>query len=249
MTATMLSIDPNLLTFFFGLILLMIFGWFIASVSERRKRILGSVLAVLLVAFCLKSLIPPLDIGDSKATCSNGKLHLGIDLRGGVSFPGAACGPRAIRKITPQLQEQAVGVINKRINKLGVSEPVITPQGQDRILVQIPAIKPAEIELAKEQLQKVAKLEFKYVYPGSAKLIPAIDAGEAPIPPGYEIKAFNEPDAMGKPQTYRILVRARLTSVAKPCDLRLYAYFGNRWLPRGFRRFRQGRGYRIYSGI
>ena len=63
------------LTFFVGLLLLILFGWYLASDLPVRKRWLGLVLSVLLVAFCLEETIPP-----SK------KIKLGLDLRGGTSF-------------------------------------------------------------------------------------------------------------------------------------------------------------------
>src|SRR6202012_4211102 len=93
------------------------------------------------------------------------------------------------------------------INSLGVSEPVITPQGADRILVQIPAIGQDEIAKAKAQLQKVAKLEFKYVSPDSKRMIAAIDAGETIVPPNYEIKTYKESNLAGKIEEVRVLVK------------------------------------------
>jgi SecD/SecF fusion protein len=177
------------ITFFFGLILLILFGWYIATDSGRRKRIAGTVLTVLLVAFCIQSAYPP--FGPS------GKIHLGLDLQGGTSF--------LIRLDTPangtldrDTVNQAVEVIRKRVDQFGVSEPVITPEGTDRILVQVPGLDAAKIAMAREQLQKVAHLEFRLVKPDSQQLIRQIDAGLVPIPPGYEIKEDRETDPDGK---------------------------------------------------
>src|SRR5205823_5501973 len=96
-------------TFTFGLVLLILFGWYFATESGRRKRILGSVLAVLLVAFCLQSVNPP-----------GKKIHLGLDLQGGTSFlirldpPVGENGER--RTITHDMVEQAMEAIRKRID-------------------------------------------------------------------------------------------------------------------------------------
>jgi len=172
-------------TFCFGLLLLVLFGWYFATETGRRKRMLGTVLTVLMVAFCIQSVYPP-----------DQKVHLGLDLQGGTSFlirldipPGGILDKDTV--------SQAVEVIRKRVDQFGVSEPVITPEGKDRILVQIPGLDEQKIKEAREQLQKVAQLEFRLVRPGSAQLIKQIDAGTQPIPPGYEIKEEHQPDAKG----------------------------------------------------
>jgi SecD/SecF fusion protein len=177
--------DPKI-TFLFGLLLLILFGWYFATDAGKRKRILGSVLTVLLAAFCIQSVYPP-----------DQKLHLGLDLQGGTSFlirldipPGGLLDQDTVN--------QAVEVIRKRVDQFGVSEPVITPEGKDRILVQIPGLDEGKIAIVREQLQKVARLEFRLVKPGSAQIIKEIDAGTLPIPPGYEIKEETDKGPDGK---------------------------------------------------
>ena len=56
---------------------------------------------------------------------------------------------------------QSIEVIRNRIDEFGVNEPVITAQGDARILVQLPGIK--EAETAKELIQKTAHLEMQLV--------------------------------------------------------------------------------------
>lgn len=166
------------LTFSIGLLLLILFGWYFLTETSRRKRWLGLVLSVLLVAFCLEAAFPPKD-----------KIGLGLDLRGGTSFL-IQLAPQDDKEITPDLLDQAVEVIRKRVDAYGVSEPVITPQGTDRILVQIPGLDTKQIEVTKKELQKVAKLEFASVLPGGDERIARIEAGEDIMPPGYVIKTY-----------------------------------------------------------
>ena len=135
-----------LLTFFFGLLLLGLFGWYFATESEAKKRWLGAVLTVLLLLFCIDSATPPAK-----------KIRLGLDLKGGTSFLLQLV-PQNGQPITADMLQQAVEVIRKRVDKFGVGEPVIAPQGTERILVQIPGLDPAQIQTTKEQLQQVAKL-------------------------------------------------------------------------------------------
>lgn len=198
-------------TFIYGLVLLVIFGWYLATDVDRRKRILGSVLTVLLVAFCIQAVNPPFDVKDATGKIIDfGKIHLGLDLQGGTSFLIRLSPPAdekgAPRKITQDMVEQAVEAIRKRVDKFGVSEPIITPQGTDRILVQIPGLDDAKIAEARAQLQQVAKLEFKLVYPESASVIDKIEKGEAVIPPGYTLETMSD-TREGMPVTTKLLVK------------------------------------------
>ena len=106
----------------------------------------------------------------------------------------------------PDTQSQAVEVIRKRVDGMGTGEVVIAPQGEDRILVQIPGLDPAGIEQVRTQLQKVAKLEFRLVHPQSEALIAAAEAGEAILPPDHRVETYKD-EVDGKPVESKILVR------------------------------------------
>ena len=81
-------------------------------------------------------------------------------------------------------------MIRKRVDYFGGGEPVISPVGTDRILVQIPGLDPAKIIEARQQLSRVAKLEFRLVYPDNGERLRAIDAGTEVIPPEYRIETY-----------------------------------------------------------
>jgi len=195
-------------TFLFGLGLLALFAWYFFTDSDRRKRWLGTALGVLLVAFCIGEVIPLKSIPANPETGQPeivGKLKLGLDLEGGSSFL-----IRLVREgdkeIGPDTQGQAVEVIRKRVDQFGVGEPVITPQGTDRILVQIPGLDPAGIAQAREQLQKVAKLEFKLVHPQSDQILDAAERGEGIIPPDFRVETYKD-EVQGKEIESKILVK------------------------------------------
>jgi len=57
--------------------------------------------------------------------------------------------------------EHSVETIRNRIDQFGVTEPEIIPEGNDRIMVQLPGIK--DPERAKNLIGKTAMLEFKIV--------------------------------------------------------------------------------------
>jgi len=184
-------------TFFIGLFLLILFGWYFATDFGLRKRILATALAVMLVAFSLLTIYPP-----------QKKIALGLDIQGGTSFLIRLM--QGDKPITKTNLEQAVEVIRKRVDYFGGGEPVISPVGADRILVQIPGLDPAKIMEARTQLSRVAKLEFRLVYPDNGERLRAIDAGTEVIPPEYRIESYKMQQSEGKkPIEERLLVKKK----------------------------------------
>jgi len=182
-------------TFVIGIALLALFAWYFVTEIPARKRWVGLVLTVFLVAFCLEQVMP-----------MDKKIRLGLDLQGGTSFLIRLI-PQTEDGITPALLDQAVEVIRKRVDQFGVSEPVITPQGADRILVQIAGLDTKQIDEAKSQLQRVAKLEFAIVSDGGTGRISRIQAGEEVMPPGLLLKEYKP--TKDKAETIALLVERR----------------------------------------
>jgi SecD/SecF fusion protein len=202
------------LTFFIGLGLLVLFGWYFATDVGLRKRLLATTLVMLLAAFSIATIWPPKE-----------KIQLGLDIQGGTSFLIRLMG--GDKDVNKGMLDQAVEVIRKRIDYFGVSEPVISPVGNDRILVQIPGLDTAKIQEAREQLSRVAKLEFRLVYPDSGERLRAIDEGKEVIPPEYRIEVYKmTAEGNEKPREERLLVK-------KKADLggdrvkESHAYYGN----------------------
>ncbi len=185
------------LTFAFGILLLVLFGWYFATDVASRKRNLGLVLTLLIVVFCVEQVIPP-----------DQKIQRGLDLQGGTSFL-LRLTPTDDEGITQDMLEQAVEVIRKRVDEYGVGDPVITPQGNERILVQIPGLDADQINVAREQLQRVAKLEFAMVDDNAEQKLAAIDAGEAILDPAFTILPYIQTDKKGETTASRLLVRKR----------------------------------------
>src|SRR5881398_4093717 len=165
------------LTFFIGLVMLLLFGWYFATDQGLRKRLLALTLTVLLVVFSVFTIWPP-----------QKKIALGLDIQGGTSFLIRWMG--GDKEINKGMLDQAVEVIRKRVDYFGAGEPIISPVGQDRILVQIPGLDTAKIQEAREQLSKVAKLEFRLVYPDNGERLAAIDNGTEVVPPEYKIENY-----------------------------------------------------------
>ena len=162
--------------FILGLAVLALFGWYFTTEGGPRKRWLGLTLIVVLVAGAFISAFPPKE-----------KIHLGLDLQGGTEFLIRLVKENPDARISTQARDTAVEVIRSRVDQFGVSEPSITPVGEDSILVQIPGLDAQKINDARDTLQRVAKLEFRLVDPQGAYVISRVEAGQDIVPPGYQI--------------------------------------------------------------
>jgi len=90
--------------------------------------------------------------------------------------------PEAAQRIRRLAAQQALQTIRNRIDEFGVSEPEIIPQGEDRILVQLPGI--SDPKRAKALIGRTAQLEFKLV-DDEADVNRAVATGQ--VPPGLEL--------------------------------------------------------------
>jgi len=75
--------------------------------------------------------------------------------------------------------EQNISTLKNRVNELGVAEPVIQRQGEERVVVQLPGVQ--DTVRAKEILGATATLEFRLVHGSFADWSAAASSGKAPI--------------------------------------------------------------------
>ncbi len=90
------------------------------------------------------------------------KTHLGLDLKGGTQLilrMQTEKLPEGVTTPQSELQTQAIRVIERRINSLGVSEPVIQGLGEDKILLELPGID--DLKKANDIAVQQAFLEIK----------------------------------------------------------------------------------------
>ena len=185
------------LEFFVGLGMLVLFGWYFASDQGPRKRLLAMTLTLLLVIFSIWGNWPP-----------EKKIRLGLDIKGGTSFLIRLV--KGDKEVTKGMLGQAVEVIRKRVDYFGSGEPIISPVGVDRILIQIPGLDTAKIQEARDQLSRVARLEFRMVYPDNGKRLQDIDASKDVIPPDYRIEVYKmTAEGNEKPREERLLVKKK----------------------------------------
>ncbi len=196
--------DP-LALFAIGLTLLILFFWYFATDVDRRKRNVGTALLIGVTAFCIMATIPFKD-----------RLKGGIDIVGGSSFT-LRLQPRINEAgdplpITSSQVDEAIEVIEKRLNPGGNLDLLIARQGTDGILVQMPGIEEEESEKVRIKLQKVAKLGLHAVHPRSG--VPD-DKGKTfaervdqkiEFAPGYRAFQEKRKDADGKENSTTILL-------------------------------------------
>ena len=85
-------------------------------------------------------------------------INLGLDLQGGAHIVLQAQ-PTEEREINDTVMSGIQSVIERRVNQLGLSEPLIQRQGSDRIIVELPAVdSPNE---AINTIGRTAMLTFK----------------------------------------------------------------------------------------
>ena len=92
-------------------------------------------------------------------------FKLGLDLKGGVRVVLRAqiekLPPDKQREWKPENMASVVDIVERRVNRLGVTEPVVARQGQDRIVVELPGV--VDEQEALRLIQTTAQLEFWYL--------------------------------------------------------------------------------------
>jgi SecD/SecF fusion protein len=184
---------PSSWVFLLGLGLLALFVMYFAAESSRRKRVLGSVLAVAVGAICV---------------WLYGTLGMqkGIELQGGVSME-IKIQPAEGREVTADTQRQAIDVLMGRLNAMATGEVFMAPSGTDGIFLQMPGVGQEQLRIMQAQLEQVALLEFSILHPQSQFLAPQVANG-AQVVPGYRAlpyKAENDKEGNPLPTRYGLV--------------------------------------------
>ena len=69
--------------------------------------------------------------------------------------------PQALKNTVEEAVQQNITTLSKRVNELGVAEPLIQRQGADRIVVQLPGVQ--DVARAKDIIGRTATLEVRLV--------------------------------------------------------------------------------------
>lgn len=85
-------------------------------------------------------------------------VNFGLDLAGGTSITLQIDGKGLKDEDIKDVQQQSLEIVRNRVDQFGLSEPLISPSGKDRIIVELAGV---DDSTAKSLVGSTAKLEFK----------------------------------------------------------------------------------------
>ncbi|MDC0304641.1 protein translocase subunit SecD, partial [Akkermansiaceae bacterium] len=162
--------------------------WYVATEIDRRKRNVGTIAIGIVVALCLVAVLPVKE-----------KLKGGIDLVGGSSFiveiqPGKDEEGNPL-PVNEGAIEDAKATLSKRLSKSGLSDNLMQPLGENRLIIEMPGVGPERRDEIRETIQRTARLLLKKVHPNSNQIIAQIEAGTKTLEPGYQVFPIRRTDA------------------------------------------------------
>lgn len=117
-------------------------------------------LIVALIAGAAFVAVYGLTVGNMTITPVEEQLKLGLDIKGGVAVVYEAKTDESGDELA-RTMEQTRQIIGRRINELGLTEPIITLQGDKRLRIELPGV--ANAQDAIDVIGKTAVLEFGLV--------------------------------------------------------------------------------------
>jgi preprotein translocase subunit SecD len=114
------------------------------------------------------------------------------------------------RQLREQTVQEAIRTLERRVNALGVAEPVIAAQGSrnDQILVQLPGV--TDIEAAKRMIKTTAQLSLHLVENSAASEQTLLEGVGGKVPDNMEV-ASGPSDTPGQPTYYLLRKEAMIT--------------------------------------
>ncbi len=96
-------------------------------------------------------------------------------------FLQATIKPEALKELMSEGVKQNISALSKRVNEIGVAEPVIQQQGADRIVVQLPGVQ--DVNRAEIIIGRTARLEVRLV---DQSIVGPVNEN-TPVPMGSEL--------------------------------------------------------------
>lgn len=178
------------------------------SGSSSSQNSMWKWLTLLVLAiFSFYVAYPPVDKVDSDGqVIQEGKLRFGLDLKGGTSFtlgvdraklreqiiadnPSISNDNATIEKKISEVlvgcDNRIVQVVRRRVDGMGMNEPVIQNMSDHRLLVQLPGVGNETRAAAKKSLQSAAYLEFRLTHPRNDELVSRVLSLDV-APEGYK---------------------------------------------------------------
>jgi preprotein translocase subunit SecD len=115
-----------------------------------------------------------------------------------------------VRQIKDRTVKEAIKTLERRVNQLGVAEPVIAEHGttRDQILVQLPGV--TDVEQAKRVIKTTAQLALKLVEDQAPSMETLLQGHGGKVPPNMEV-VQGQGDEPGQPIYYLVRREAIIT--------------------------------------
>ena len=117
--------------------------------SSRRSHLILVVLIFLALIGVVFLAVP--------SSPAHRSVKQGLDLQGGLEYVLKAQPPKGV-KLTAADLDRSVTIMRNRVDKLGVSEPIITKQGSDQISIQLAGVH--DVNQAANIIGSTAQLEL-----------------------------------------------------------------------------------------
>ena len=186
--------DNPLIVVSAGIAIVALIFWYVATEIDRVKRTVGTIAIGIVVALCLVAVLPVKE-----------KLKGGIDLVGGSSFiveiqPGKDEEGNSL-PVNEGAIEQAKATLSKRLSNSGLSDNLMQPLGENRLIIEMPGVGPERRDEIRETIETTARLLLKKVHPNSSQIIAQIEAGTKTLEPGYKVFPIRRTD----PETGKVI--------------------------------------------
>lgn len=184
-------------TFLSGTVILILMLFYVGTTIQATKRLIGSLLVMAATLFSL-------------AAFQLEGMKLGIDLQGGSEFvvqlQKGADSEGNVKEVTADSIQQAISILEKRLNADANKDLLLQPQGSDKILIQMPGVSESEIAGVRQKIEQVAKLEFRMVHPNSSSELSRTENGGVVV--GYVKMPVKDPKGEGGDQFMLVKNRA-----------------------------------------
>lgn len=142
-----------------------------ARKSTKLRSTIILLLCLILIGFLAYSGVYGFNFGGYRLKPFNEVINKGLDLQGGISVLEEI----QSKNVDQKTVDRTVDLLSLRVNKLGVSETVVTKEGKNRIRIEIPG----KFD-AKEVVDGVAKTgELKFVGPDKTTILTGKDVKDA----------------------------------------------------------------------
>lgn len=165
---------------------------------KQKNRILFicSVLVIFLLAYLAAFGVKA---GNFELKSIGNQINYGLDIEGGVAIVFEADTTLTGDELDKAIK-QSIEVLSKRIDSIGLTEPKITQQGDNRIRIELPGVKDASAAI--KSIGQTAQLEFVLVDPTTVAMegMKKAEFTSTPILTGQQVKDSSvSADSYGKP--------------------------------------------------